>query len=48
MLSITRYRNTRYWALWENGQQTDGSITIPEVLRKYLDGQARIEPARRP
>ena len=20
MLSITRYRNTRYWALWENGQ----------------------------
>ena len=20
MLSITRYRNTRYWALWEGGQ----------------------------
>ena len=20
MLSISRYRNTRYWALWEDGQ----------------------------
>jgi len=31
-------------ALVENNQQADGSILIPEVLRKYLGGQERIEP----
>lgn len=30
--------------LWETYQQPDGSIEIPEVLRPYMDGQARIEP----
>lgn len=29
-------------ALWETYQQADGSIVIPPVLRKYLDGQERI------
>ena len=29
-------------ALWETYQQADGSIAIPEVLHKYLDGQERI------
>lgn len=29
-------------ALLENGQQADGSIAIPEVLRPYLGGQDRI------
>ncbi len=28
----------------ENYQQADGSVTIPEVLRPYLDGLARLEP----
>ena len=30
-------------ALWENYQQADGSITIPEVLRPYMNGQEKIE-----
>lgn len=30
-------------ALWENYQNKDGSITIPEVLRPYLANQEKIE-----
>ena len=30
-------------ALWESGQQPDGSILIPPVLRKYMDGQEVIK-----
>jgi len=30
-------------ALMENFQQPDGSIIIPTVLRKYMDGMERIE-----
>ena len=29
-------------AVMENGQQADGSITVPEVLRPYMAGAARI------
>jgi len=29
-------------AILENYQQKDGSITVPEVLRSYLDGKERI------
>jgi seryl-tRNA synthetase len=29
-------------SLVENFQQADGSITIPEVLRPYMDGRERI------
>ena len=32
-------------AIMENGQQPDGSIVIPEVLRPYLGGQERITRA---
>lgn len=31
-------------ALLENNQQPDGSITIPKVLRPYLDGLEKISP----
>jgi seryl-tRNA synthetase len=31
-------------AILENYQETDGSITVPEVLRTYLRGQERILP----
>ncbi len=31
-------------ALLENHQQADGSITVPEVLQPYLDGQKVIRP----
>ncbi len=31
-------------AIMENGQQEDGSIRIPEVLRPYMGGMERIEP----
>ena len=31
-------------ALIENGQEADGSVTLPEALRPYMDGLARIEP----
>jgi len=34
-------------ALWESCQQADGAILIPDVLRKYLDGQERIGPGVR-
>ena len=35
----------RTWiAIIENYQQKDGSITIPEALRPYLDGQTTIRP----
>ncbi len=32
-----------YVALLENGHQPDGTVTIPEVLRPYMGGRARIE-----
>ncbi len=32
-------------AVLENGQQRDGSVVIPEVLRPYLGGMEVIEPA---
>jgi len=31
-------------SLIENNQQADGSVIVPEVLRKYLGGLERIEP----
>ena len=31
-------------ALLENNQNADGSVTIPEVLRPYMNGKERIEP----
>lgn len=31
-------------ALLENNQNEDGSVTLPEVLRKYLGGKERLEP----
>jgi seryl-tRNA synthetase len=33
-------------AILENYQQEDGSVAIPEVLRKYMGGIAKIEPKR--
>jgi hypothetical protein len=39
MLSITRYRNTRYWALWESGQllavtvYNKGAVTLMRRLQ---------------
>jgi seryl-tRNA synthetase len=36
----------RTWlAILENYQDADGSVTIPQVLRPYLDGLERIRPA---
>jgi seryl-tRNA synthetase len=35
-------------ALLENYQQADGSVTIPEALRPYMNGLERIEPLSRP
>ncbi|MDC0033018.1 serine--tRNA ligase [Alphaproteobacteria bacterium] len=32
-------------AILENYQQADGSVTIPNVLRPYMDGCDRLEPA---
>jgi seryl-tRNA synthetase len=32
--------------LLENYQNKDGSVTIPEVLRPYLNGMERIEPKK--
>ncbi len=29
-------------ALWESNQQADGTINIPPVLQKYMDGQTKI------
>jgi seryl-tRNA synthetase len=33
-------------AILENYQQKDGSVIIPEALRKYMQGIERIEPRR--
>jgi seryl-tRNA synthetase len=33
-------------AILENYQQEDGSVVVPEVLRKYMDGIAKIESKR--
>jgi seryl-tRNA synthetase len=33
-------------AILENCQQADGSVVVPEALRSYLGGLARIEPPR--
>ena len=33
-------------AILENYQQEDGSVIIPEVLRKYMSGIERIKPTR--
>jgi seryl-tRNA synthetase len=35
-------------ALLENYQQADGTVTIPDALRPYMGGLARIEPLARP
>ncbi len=35
-------------ALLENYQEADGTVTIPEALRPYMNGQERIEPLARP
>jgi seryl-tRNA synthetase len=35
-------------ALLENYQQADGSVTIPDALRPYMNGLERIEPLSRP
>lgn len=36
----------RCWlAIVENYQQSDGSVTVPDVLRPYLDGQSSISPS---
>jgi seryl-tRNA synthetase len=34
-------------AVIENGQEADGSVTLPEILRPYLGGAARIDPQGR-
>jgi len=31
-------------AVLENGQQADGSVTIPEVLRPYMGGLEKLAP----
>jgi seryl-tRNA synthetase len=31
-------------AILENGQQADGSVTLPKALHAYMDGRDRIEP----
>ncbi|MCJ7424393.1 serine--tRNA ligase [Candidatus Bathyarchaeota archaeon] len=33
-------------AILENYQQEDGSVIVPKVLRKYMDGIEKIEPSR--
>lgn len=33
-------------AILENYQEADGSVVVPEVLRPYMGGLSRIEPAR--
>jgi seryl-tRNA synthetase len=32
-------------AIWEQYQLADGSIAIPTVLQKYMDGQTKIAKA---
>src|SRR6266496_448910 len=34
-------------AILENGQQKDGSVTIPNALRPYMDGRERIEKSEK-
>ncbi|MDD3604967.1 MAG: serine--tRNA ligase, partial [Kiritimatiellae bacterium] len=34
-----------YVAILENFQEADGSVVIPEVLRPYMGGLERIQPA---
>ncbi len=34
-----------YVALLENGQQSDGSVTLPPAIRPYLGGLERLEPS---
>ena len=34
-------------ALVENNYNEDGSVTIPEVLRKYMGGKEKIEIKRK-
>jgi seryl-tRNA synthetase len=31
-------------ALLENGQEEDGSVTLPAALRPYIDGMERLVP----
>ncbi len=33
-------------AILENGQERDGSVTLPKAIRPYMDGRERIEPGR--
>jgi seryl-tRNA synthetase len=33
-------------AILENYQQADGTVTVPEALRKYLGGEETIRPRR--
>jgi seryl-tRNA synthetase len=36
----------RTWAaILENYQEADGTVAIPEVLRPYMGGLTKIEPA---
>ena len=32
-------------ALLENGQEADGTVTLPEAIRPYMEGLERLEPA---
>jgi seryl-tRNA synthetase len=32
-------------AVLENGQQADGTVTVPQVLRSYLGGAEHLKPA---
>jgi seryl-tRNA synthetase len=32
-------------AVLESYQEADGTVVVPEALRPYLDGQARLTPA---
>ena len=34
-------------ALLEQNQNADGSVTIPEVLRKYMGGIEKLEPIKK-
>ena len=34
-------------AILENYQQADGSVSVPDVLRPYMGGVARLQPAER-
>ncbi len=35
-------------AIIENNQQPDGTVVIPKVLQKYMDGQEILEPRKKP